>query len=253
MVRLFIILLSLFALSACGGGGTSISKAEIITKRPDGTGTVRGYLQTPYGNVTTILLTADVDSEVAALNAHDGTQVADLRSISYWKSDTYSDYYTAQAVIGGELTDVTILYNKIEATTFAYYGESTSANGAAVAGLQATNLPSGLHVYSGSNVVANRDGSNMEFGTFTMGVNFDTKTASINGSTNSTSLDATGMSVNTSSGTFHTNSATYRVNDSASNATVTGLFHGNGATSVTGVYYPSGNNPATSGAIIGNR
>ena len=254
LIKSILCLFALGAVSACGGGGgTSLSKAEIITKRPDGTGAVRGYVQTPYGNVSTIALTADVDAEVAEFNNHDGTQVADIRNISYWKSDTYSDYYRAEAVIGGELIDITLLYNKRDSTTFGLYGESSTTNGAAVAGLQASNMPSGLHVYTGSNIIANRDGSNMQFGTFSMGVNFNTKTASINGSTTSSSIDATGIVVNTSNGTFHTSNATTRVHGVPASATLSGLFHGNGATSVTGVYYPNYDSPATSGAIIGSR
>lgn len=240
--------------AACGGGGdTSLGKATILTERPDGSGLVRAVLQTPNGEATSLMLTADVRRDYQSALAHDGTQIADIRNVAYSFSDTYSDYYTAQVVVEGELADVLIAYAKSDYQTFAYYGETATENAAATGGMKATNIPSGIHAYAGSNVVANRDGSNPEYGSFTMGVNFDTKTASINGSTASTSIDATGMTVDTSSGTFKTNNLTYRVNGIASQAKLEGLFHGNGATGVTGVYFVDVANPATSGILVGSK
>ena len=240
--------------AACGGGGgTSLGKATILTERPDGSGLVRAVLQTPNGEATSLFLTADVQREYQSALAHDGTQIADIKNVVFSFSDEYTDYYTAQVVVEGELADVLIGYAKSDYQTFGYYGETASENAAASGGMKATNMPNGIHAYVGSNIVANRDGSNPEFGTFTMGVNFDTKTASINGSTTSTSIDATGMTVDTSAGTFNTNNLTYRVNGITSQAKLEGLFHGNGATGVTGFYFVDVADPRTSGLIIGSK
>lgn len=250
------ILACIFAMTcaACGGGGgTSLGTATILTERPDGSGLVRAVLQTPTGEATSLLLTADVQREYQSALAHDGTQIADLKNVVYSFSDEYSDYYTAQVVVEGELADILLAYAKSDYQTFGYYGETATENAAATGGMKATNMPNGIHAYVGSNVVANRDGSNPEYGTFTMGVNFDTKTASINGSTTSTSIDATGMTVDTSAGTFNTNNLTYRVSGTAYQAKLEGLFHGNGATGVTGFYYRDIANPGTSGLIVGSK
>ena len=246
-----IIALNCAACGGSGGSGTSLGKAAVLTERPDGSGLLRAVVQTPNGEATSLILTADVNREYQDALAHDGTQIADIRNLDYSFSDTYSDYYTAQVVVDGELADVLIAYAKSDYQTFAYYGETSTENAAATGGMKATNMPSGIHSYVGSNVVANRDGSSPEFGTFTMGVNFDTKTASINGSTASTSIDATGMTVDTSSGTFNTNDLRYRVNGIVSQAKLEGLFHGNGATGVTGVYFADVATPATSGILVG--
>jgi len=141
------------------------------------------------------------------------------------------------------------------------YDASADEKYTIVTGSKVTNLPTGDldYTYQGQNLVAatNNTDFNADGGSFSLTVNFDDRSGTISASTNNqavTSLSGP-FTVNTETGYFSGDSLSLTAPNisGTSTAVITGSFHGDGATGVSGLYYDAGDNPLVNGAIIGSR
>ena len=182
----------------------------------------------------------------------DPTGVIDPAGVTYSGSNAYGDYYAGTTTLNGVPVNV-VFYEDNSGQVFIGYLEGNGQNVALAGGYKVSNIPTGTYNYAGTNIIGFRDGSYFEEGTFAMGVDFANGTASLTGSTASSTIGGSGISVNTSNGTFEGNNLTLSGNGVSTTASIYGNFHGNGATGVTGLYADNGSTPIVAGAIAGTR
>lgn len=263
-VKLIATMPVLAVLAACGGGGTGNSSvgptnptvAAPVVAAPvvlqtfgDGAGIARAEITQNGTTVVANVMGANIQSY-----STDPTGVIDPSGVNYTGSNAYGDFYSGTTTING--TTVNVLYYEDSSQEVAgAYLVGNGENAALVLGNKVSNIPSGSYSYTGTNVIGLRDGSYLEDGTFAMNVNFDSGLASITGSTASSSMGGSGISVNSSNGTFTSNTLTLTETASglSTTATIHGNFHGSGATGVTGLYTDNAATPTYAGAIAGKR
>lgn len=251
------------AVSGCGGsGGNSSSELEpvvVVEEVPTNT-VLRRFADGSVISRATLVENrqryvihyfSPVDAEfdpsvVTNLAEFDG-------DISYFDSNEYGDFYDGTITIDGEVVEVGVYEDNEQENAMAYFSAGNELFVFA-GGAQATNLPSGLYTYRGTNVVGARDTDWLELGTFTMDVDFTNGLASINANSDTTILTGNNISINTADGTFSNSNLTLEDTfyETTASTSIEGSFTGNGATGVTGVYTTTEEEPVV-GAIVGRR
>lgn len=246
----------LSTLSACGGGGSgggSVSSGPsnpaptVLKTFGDGAGIARAEITANGQTVTANVMAGDINNYNT-----DPTGVIDPSGISFSGSNQYGNFYSGRTTLNGITVDV-VYYEDSGGDTFIGYLEGNGTNAALAGGYKASNMPSGVYNYAGTNIIGFRDGSYFEEGTFAMAVDFTNGTAGLTGSTATSTISGQGIQVNTSNGTFSGNNLTLSGNGVSTSASIYGNFHGSGATGVTGLYADNGNTPIVAGAIAGRR
>lgn len=251
MTRLFCILVSPFILSACGGGGGG-GPVEVSEPTPDtytvqevyndGSGISRST-NTINGNelVGTYYLANVSSTDI------DSNQVANFTRIAEVGSGTNGTYYTATATVNDQTVNV-YLYEATNGENIVIAAEGCSGPCVAALGDAPSNLPTGTWTYTGDmvgwseGVTDLSDPDEYTVGPFTMAVNFNTGKASVSSTSNDGKavLASNNLSVDMSTGQL-TGDGTV-VSPLAAGGSgnewdvdINGSFHGNGATSVSGV------------------
>lgn len=249
--KLLVVAPCLALLAACGGGGTSPTQSPPVVLQTfgDGAGITRAEVNQNGTTIVANVMAANIQSYNT-----DPTGVIDPNGVNYLSSNAYGDLYGGTTTINGTSVDV-IYYEDNSGEVAIGYLEGNGANAALALGYKASSIPAGSYTYNGTNIIGYRDGSYFEDGTFAMNVNFNTGTASLTGSTNTSSIGGSGISVNSSEGTFSGNNLTLTETTTglSTTATIHGNFHGAGATGVTGLYSDNGSTPTVAGAIAGKR
>jgi hypothetical protein len=263
--KLILIAPCLAMLAACGGSSDG-SAANPVQSPPnttaptqvtesvlqtfgDGAGVARATITESGETYVINLMAPDIQS-----NSGDASAVFDPNGIYFVQSNNYGDFYAGRTTVNGTLIDV-IIYEDNSQDVAAVYAESSGANVLGALGPEVSNIPSGSYTYAGTNIIGFRDGSYSEDGTFAMNVNFTSKAAQLTGSTASSTIGGSGISINTSDGTFTGNNLTLTESSSglSTTATIHGNFHGSGATGVTGLYSDNASTPTIAGVIVGTR
>jgi len=248
MFRLIATVSAVGLLAACGGGdGTSATLPKITTLSvfSDGAGVAR------YEDAD-VTLTAMAPNIQSVQPSGDDVAV-DTSRLKFQGSYQYSDLYAGTLTVNGTPVNAEVyLDNGGEALVILAYDGQTGV--LAAGGSKVSNIPSGEYTYLGTNGLGVRSTGVKYIGTFSMSVNFTNGTAAISGSTNNSLFGGSGIAVNNATGTFQGSNLNLKVEGyDPMTASIYGNFHGNGATSVSGIYHDNNSNPIFAGAIAGSR
>lgn len=253
---------SVAVLAACGGGSSGVSNNPT------------SFASLPGRQLTTVIENED-GSGVATANRLENSYVIYTNQLSELDLDAQSNIDLNSLTILEEGVDYAFLEgNYVDGGNQKYlflYAKEIGAGEVVIAGLaRNANLPGGEIVqaygplvsgqvpvgdvtYRGYNLVTTTDQTQIDSGTFTMRVNFQNNSGSLSGSGDVSFVDATSVAVNSSNGTFSSDSVRLGYIDGESTSGfLRGNFHGNGATGVTGIYGNTGE-LAVVGVIAGNR
>lgn len=254
-IKISLSVITLVVLAGCGSSNPTVTQIEsrsatTVTVFSDGSGVARDISE----DVAMVIMTGDIQSGVNNANSSgNAVNAVDLSNVSYQSSNTFGQYSSGPATINGSPVNVSA-YESFSGGVSIVYAGSSSGSLIMAGGSPVSNIPAGSFTYTGNNIIGNRDSSYSEDGSFTMNVNFSTGDAAISGSTANSTFGGNGISVNTSDGTFSDSNITMSTNgDPSVSATITGQFHGNGATGVTGIYHDNSSNPLTVGIFAGER
>ena len=186
-----------------------------------------------------------------------GNDYDDVFVLTLTEELDHGKVYSGATTVNGVTISIEY-YLDDEGDVFAVYLDGSSITSSAIAGgHKVSGIPvTGTATYTGANFFGNRDGTNIEDGTFTMTANFANESATISGSTDSTSFSGTGLAIDTSSGKFEGTGLTITLSGNTTlNGFIHGNFHGVGAVGVTGLYFGGtlSNNPSHAGAIAGKK
>lgn len=246
-------------LAACGGGSSAISNnptANYSTvkvfsddagvARVVSTDGVQGYVIVP--DVASVVSTAN------SLTAEDlaNVQVSDFPVVQVLNSN--ANLRQGAMTVEGQVANVTAIED-LGGEAAAFFIEFPGyANALIVSGTQPVSIPTGAYQYQGTlgTGVRNVNNAQPEFGAFTLDANFAAQSFNINGSTLSDTLSGSGV-INNSIGTINSNNLALTTSGENRSATLYGQFHGNAASSVSGVFHSNENTPVYAGFIVGSR
>lgn len=246
-------------LAACGGGGSGVTNDPSVSFSTvkafsDNAGVARivssdgiqGYVIVP--DVALTVSTAN------SLSADDlaNVQVSDFQVVQVLNSN--ANLRQGAITVEGVVLNITAVEDLGREAAAFVMEIPDYANALIVNGTQPTNIPAGTYQYQGTLGTGVRNVNNIqpELGTFTLNANFSEQSFSINGSTLSDSLSGSGV-INNSSGTINANNLVLTTSGNNRTASLYGQFHGNAASSVSGVLHSNENNPNYAGFIVGSR
>ena len=254
MIRLFFLLLSAFALSACGGGGTvgTFSANKIFS---DGAGV--GRLTVKRSNEQGYLIAPDIVAVGAELNSITGNDLIELNPDDFPVIQVLSNgtrVHQGAVISNGIGVNLTMYVEPGEETTIAYYSVPGYANMLLATGVAYTQAPSGNYTYSGTQIAGPRGNFNTSpsVGSFDLSANFDTSSFSYSGVSSNYSLSGSGY-INKGNGQLSSSNMNFQTGGSNRTATLNGLLHGSSAQGVSGVFYTNESNPAFAGGFSGTR
>lgn len=265
--------------------GNGVATAAVQTF-DDGSGVVRGEINglaaaSTSSSTKVVAITDDVAGWASGVSETDINMLVALGLPSQGNYGDVATYYAGDIQIGSKTYSVDVFEpaNGTEGVIAVGWKSPDPSSGeqevlAAIAtGSSATNLPSGQHTYTGLHLVGSRnivrenngtgDVLTTGSGTFTMSVNFDDGTGHYSGVTgensgiygNETALQGN-LVLDTNNGVFSGENLDLSgsINGTSLNgmtADLEGSFHGDGATSVTGVYVTE--DITYGGAFLGSR
>jgi len=258
MQKALIGILLALTVSACGGGGTSVSGVsnEYYVQAAQHQSGQKVFLGNEVEEGQLKAFAALMPSEQVLKNEYvdeDGSPVNIVYS-SYFGTTPYGDVTKVVASSNGQTSENYIYFHN------GTNGEITSvgkiSNGVIThlaTGDKLTSIPSGTFTYRGGHFLFN-DGF-PQSGTFTMNVNFTSGSAALQANTSTYSVSANDIVIGRS-GQFQSDNVTinnpYSVNlGSLKNGELDGTFTGTGAKGVVGVY--SSSDGKVSGCIAGSR
>ncbi len=207
MIRLFFLLLSAFALSACGGGGGSHRAASsgvtVLEKYNENVALVRikgDTLETEYVGV--------VDTEAAEevlAGSVTGLVVTSSSSSGDWFEVSRTGVMSSGRSITFDTTGVNLNASGSEYVSRSFVN-TNQGGGFIVTGSNLGDLPAGAFSYDGYTEIYDASGGR-ETGDVTLNVNFNTKKATITGVTDNLIYSSNDISVSSSSGQFSSNTA----------------------------------------------
>lgn len=246
--------------------GSSIGSVSDETNTPvtletfsDGSGVMRAEMNQVASGITgnvnkVVAISPDVSRWVSSLSAAEVKDLVDhnLPLVEDKFLDS-ANYYEGILTLAGESYTVSV-FDALSGDGSVGFGSDKNGDAlvAVTVGSEATNIPSGNFTYTGLHVVGAKQfqsGPSGEplttgSGTFTMTVNFDDETGTYSGSThliNSTTLSGNLVLDNIKGEITGSNlPLTGSINGVSLNgktAKLQGNFHGDGASSVTGVFY----------------
>ena len=255
MMRLVFVLLSLFALSACGGGGGGFTQsAPNVTRIASLSNGGKLYTADRLGFSYVIFSTSAETPELDAVVNLDLNNFTTLSSGSNWEilegnyiyngEDQYLyAYVEVLDAISGDGVLSGLSYNYVD-DKIQHQSYGTQLSG---------NLPAGNVTYTGYNSVSNIDATFTDAGSFTMNANFSTGKGSISANGDDTYMQANGFGINTRTGSFSATNATVGyIGGASSSDRLDGHFNGKNAKGVSGIYTDTGNLGLV-GSIAGSR
>lgn len=247
------------ALAACGGGSSAVSNNPTTTfnvervfsdnagvARAVSSNGVQGYVIMPD-----VGLLVQTSNEVSAEDLT-SIQVSDFPIFQVLNSNAY--LRQGAITVDGVVINVTAVEDLGGFAEAAFMEVPGYLNALIVAGTQPTNLPSGTFQYQGTMGTALRyvNDPQPQLGDFTLIANFSTATFNVNGSTLSDTLTGSGV-INNLNGTINANNLFITTSGTLRSATMYGQFHGNAASSVSGVFHSNEADPFYAGFIVGSR
>lgn len=172
MIRLFVLLLSAFALSACGGGGGSATNIQSLWESPTGSGA--GLVRAKSSGLNGVAIVEDVN------NAGKFTDYTLVEVLS--ESRNADGSYDGEVVIRyADGTKANVLGRFYSAEASAYVVSSADYVAFFAGGTSPTNMPIGSYNYDGyAEVIYVYGGDEFnEIGDFEMDVQFSSKTAQL--------------------------------------------------------------------------
>lgn len=262
MTKFWLVSASVFALSACGGGGSS----------DYGTGTL-AELSSSYAkqgkNTHQVLREYTSGDSIMAFKGNFKTSNSSGKT--FYVFSITKDQQTIIDTFDGAINFTTSNYNDFDGTSYYYYeGAGTNANGQAitsehlgffngnvdVGGIYAVvgghenlmslgdvpgDLPAGVHTYAnGDTRILYRGDVEDSYDKSTLVANFDTKTGSLLAETNTLFMSATNFNINTTTGEISGGTAKVgNLNNPTDfvSAKLLGAFSGKFADGVHGIIY----------------
>lgn len=247
---------------------TSSSGAQVANEAPptlaiksfdDGSGVLRAEMGVLASGATgkvnkLVAITPDISKWVSDLSASELQGLIDhnlaLQDSNFQDSATY---YEGEVTIAGEIYTVAIFESHVgDSSLVVGFGSNDVVNVTASAGTGATNIPAGEFTYNGLQIIGAKkfesdsigDPLTTGVGRFTMVVDFGEQTGTYTGFTNvinPTSLNGNLVIDNTNGNITGSNLAlggsVNGINLDGKTASLEGNFHGNGAQSVSGIFY----------------
>lgn len=230
-------------MSACGGGGGSVSEVQPITNFPDG----RSYARFESNDYNAVVLVKD-----PSFDPNNLVDVIILETISAnRRSDgAYEGTYRVRLANGTTATVSGVFYSETDARVFTVSDSFNRVRASVVDGTEIQSLPSGTFNYAGYAVfeyawASAENGFWQESGTFDMTANFQNNSASINAnsSTGYVTYTANGMTIDPSDGQITGPVGSYIIRDnnlttvSSDAVAFYGNLHGDNAEYVSGSAY----------------
>jgi len=248
------LLLALLALSGClgGGGGSSTPAFSTLRAFSDGAGVAAG---TDDG-LRFIVITPDVAGVVSSLN-NDSSDSLDSRASDFpivQVLSTNANLRQGALTVNGIAANMTIIQDLGGDAALALIEAPTLPAQIGFAfGQPLTGTPVGTHTYNGTMTMGVRGLiGGQQIGSFSMGADFSANTYTFTGTTANNSLSGSGV-IDAQAGTFSSNNLTAVTTGTTRSATMHGQLHGNGATSVSGVFHTNESSPTHAGGFVGSR
>lgn len=247
-------------LAGCMGGGVVSPVGQVTLDRfNDGSAVVRvvanGGAAAAASTNTYTVSTARVPTTDIPNESPFDIEVTDL---SLFTSTAYGEVYSGSVELNGTSYDVRMFTDNGSSTELISALDASSGQKyTIVTGNQVSNVPTGDvdYSYEGQNLVAatNNEDFEADGGAFSMTVNFSTGLGELTATSAETSLTGQFI-VDTTTGYFSGDDLDLNAPNLQGTATavITGSFHGDGATGVSGLYYDAGDSPVVNGAIIGS-
>ena len=260
----------LFALSACGGGSSSSvnslsgasalsnSLAAISTFADNGGVAAGNATDTDDGEELRVLIIGPQISEtVSALNTLlTDSNNADLDFDNATSTNTLADGSTVEegtTTFDGDTLDFAAVTDRNQEALVAAFGDANSSF-VLVFGEAMSGSLVGSHTYTGTFGMGETGPiANIDLGSFTMTADFGGNTYTFTGATNGGDTLTGSGSFNLEYGTFTSSTFTAVNSGTSSAATVYGQFHGNGGSSVSGVFHTNEATPTHHGGFAGSR
>ncbi len=246
-------LVVMFALSAC-----SSTDSNGYSRFGDGGGvSVNSNLVSSSGNVyRSLLLGPDIAASAEALP----TSAADPNELSFGNFTTVtilpdnSRVLEGTTLFRGNTVDFTMINHRFQGEAFvAAFGDAAASNILAFGDLLTGSLV-GTHTYTGQFGMGERGPiTNIDLGSFTMAADFGANSYTFTGATNGGDTLTGSGAFNLEYGTFTSSTFTAVNSGTTSAATVFGQLHGNGGTSVSGVFHTNEGTPTHHGGFAGSR
>lgn len=259
MHRYIAAVVSITAISACGGSGGSVDQSVSFDTTPirffaDDSGVAR-YTAVSGGEVVTGYISSPVLASVldeleATGELNSSFELSDLNIVDSGPNTTIRT--GAISVEGGVANILAAVTLDEDASLVLFEEASSGATLLQTAGAQVTNIPTGTVTYTG--VLGLQDlvyDASPEIGTFAAVAGFDgTPSISLSGSTASYDVNGTAL---ISGGSFSSASVTIDGDGFSVPASMNGDFHGNGANSVAGIIYSNDDFGEFRGGFVGSR
>lgn len=274
--RSMVSMAALFALSGClGGGGGSSSSVSSLSDAASLSNSVASLSSfadnggVAAGNATddddgsvirVIILGPQISETVSAINAGaTDPNNNDLTFENVTATQTLSDNSIVQQgtdTFNGATVDFRLIIDSQQEAFLGIIEDPTSSVGATGFALGAPLSGSlvGAHTFTGTLAMGERGPiSNIDMGSFTMAADFGANSYTFTGATNGgDTLNGSGA-FNLQTGTFTASNFTAVTSGTNRDATVFGQLHGNGGTSVSGVFHTNEATPTHHGGFVGSR
>lgn len=262
MKKSIALLLSLTAVSACGGSGGSGEQSVSINATPirifdDGSGVARLVDASSGEVVTGYIISPELALFIEELESggegEDGVTPFDISDLTKVGSGPNTTIYEGAFPADGGEVNIWAAFTTDEDASLILIEEPTSDLTALLTlGEQAFNIPSGTVFYSG--VMGLQDvlfDAEPEFGEFTAIAGFDASPSiTLTGSTTSYTVNGR---ASISGSSFSSNSMTIDHGSGSTGASMDGDFHGSGANSVAGVIYSNDASGEFRGGFVGSQ
>ena len=251
-MKKFILLGCVCGLSACGGGGGIDASYKTLKVFSDSAGVAVG---TGSDGSKALALMPEISAIVTEINTTSDTSDTELKLEDFpIVGSTESSTIRQGALTENGVTQNFLIYDidgeqGFGLITLPEYGMKYLL----VSGSELTGNPSGTFTYRGDQIVeAWQSGAFREFGTVTIGANFDTNSFTYSGETANSSLAGTGV-LEVDQGRFTDIDATLTVSGRSYETTVHGLVNGNLAETATGVFHTNDSTPDYVGAFVAKK
>ena len=254
MTKRFSLLVALVALSGCLSSDPG--SVRVVSRFDDGGGVANGNIVASSGDeFRSILLGPDIVGSAAALP----DSAADPNELSFGNFSTVtilpdnSRLLEGTTLFRGNTVDFAFVRDRNSEARVAAFGDASESNILAFGDLL-SGTPTGVHTYTGTLGMGERGPiANIDFGSFTMAADFGANSYTFTGATNGgDTLNGSGA-FNLQAGTFTSSTFTAVTSGTTRAATVFGQLHGNGGTSVSGVYHTNEATPTHHGGFAGSR
>ena len=243
-MKKFILLGCVCGLSACGGGGSSVS-LNATTERvfQDGSGVASAKYE---DGTVAYLLGPDIALEVAAVNQDNSVDRIDTSDYSIIQR--LNGYTIRQGAEGN--ANVFVAENDSTGANSMVYVVNIYGDGLLVGTKPTSNLPSGTHTYSGLYTVGDRRVGGSDIGTATVTANFNNGSFDISAASSTTTLEGSGFLEPSNGNLSGTNFTFIDPVNTAYTASIIGKIGSrDGSDEAVGLWYTNDTNPDFGGGF----